>query len=199
MRKSRKLWLAAAVAAAALAATAVLVGAASGSSAVWLHDGEPLEEHVELSLAGGELIEVGASALVCNNGTATMTTDGGSAAEITAYDVDKASCAGLAGKLEGCTVTSATAQGLPWSVSVDTAELVAEEVGVAYSFDEACPIGSVETSFPELTLFPEEPSAIRFFHFGETGNGKVDGEKATVTDGGLFELPEAEFGTYGIG
>jgi hypothetical protein len=199
MRKSKKLWLAAATGAAvALAAMALLVGAASGTTSVWLHKGEPVKEHVELSLTGEDVIEVGTSVLLCNSG-ATMATNGGSTAEITAYTVEKASCVGLEGKFKGCTVTSATAKGLPWSVSVATAELIAKEVGVAYSLDEGCPIASIETSFPEVTLFPEEPSAIRFFHFSETGSGKVNGEKATLTDGDVLELPEAKYGTYGIG
>jgi hypothetical protein len=187
------------VAMAAFAAVGVLVvGQAAGSSSVWLHNGEPLNEPIELSLKGGDLIEIGTAAFLCN-ATATLTTEGGSTAEITAYNVETSRCAGLAGKLEGCKVTTATARDLPWSISVNSVDLTAHEVGVAYSFDEACPIQEVETSFPGLTLTPEEPSAIRLFHFGEKGTGEVDGEEATLTDGGALQMPEADLGTYGIG
>jgi hypothetical protein len=196
MTKSRKS-LSAAIAA-LVVAVAVLAGPASASASVWLHEGKPLSEHVELPLGGGEVIEVGTSTLLCDT-AATMTTEGGSTAEITAYNVEKASCIGLSGGVEGCEVTAATPQSLPWSVSVNSVDLTAKGAGVTYSFDAGCSIDKIETSFPELTLTPEEPAAIRLFHFHQEGTGKVDGESASLTDSGALELPEADFGKYGIG
>jgi hypothetical protein len=185
-------------AASALAAMAALALPASASASVWMHEGKALGEHVELSLTGGELFEVSGSAMLCNT-SATMATEGGSTAQITAYSIDKASCLGLGGSLEGCEVTTATVTGLPWSVTVNSVDLTAEKVGLSYSFNKACGIQKIEMSFPELTLTPEEPSAIRRFHFNQEGTAKVDGKEASLTDGGLLELPEAEFDKYGIG
>jgi hypothetical protein len=194
MRKSSMVLLAVA----AVVAAAVLAGPASASASVWLHEGKPLSEHVELSLTGGEVIEVDTSALLCDT-TATLTTEGGSTAQITAFEVEQGSCIGLAGELEGCQVTAATAENLPWDVNVDSADLAAFETGVAYLFDEGCPVDELETGFPELILTPEEPTAIRLFHFDEEGTGMVDGEAEPLVDSGALQLPEADFGTYGIG
>lgn len=186
------------VAASALAAMAALALPASASASVWLFEGKALEKQVELPLAGGELFEVSGAAMICE-ASATMTTEGGSTAQITAYDVKEASCVGLAGKLEGCEVTAATPKGLPWSVAVNTADLTAKEVKVDYSFDKACGIQKIEASFSSLTLTPEEPSAIRAFHFNQEGTAKVDGKEASFNNGGSLQLPEELFDKYGIG
>jgi len=182
----------------ALAAIAVLAVPGSASASVWLKEGQPLKEKASLSLSGGEVIEISGGAMLCNN-TATMTTEGGSSAQITAYDIAKATCVGFAGNLEGCEVTAASASGLPWSVTVNSVDLTAKGVAVAYSLNEACSVHKIEVSFASLTLTPEEPSAIRFFHFKAEGAGKVDGKESTLTFSGVLELPEAEFGRYGIG
>lgn len=182
----------------AAVAIAVFAGPASASAAVWLHSGEPLSEAKELSLRGGEVIQVPAGAFLCN-AEATMTTEGGSTAQITAYNVELSSCSGLLGEFNGCEVTAATVANLPWDVTVNSADLTVEEVGISYSFDEACPIHEVETSFPEVTLTLEEPEAIRNFNFSQEGVGKADGEEGWLIDSGILQLPEEEFGTYGIG
>ena len=195
MRKSKKALVAVAVAVAALAA---MVGPASASAAVWLHNGEPLSGPTELSLRGGEVVQVPAGAFLCN-AEATMTTEGGSTAQIAAYEVDLGTCEGFLGEFKECEVTAATPQGLPWAVTVNSEDLTAKNVGVSYSFDEACPIHKVESSFPEVTVTLEEPSAIRYFQFGQEGVGKVDGEEGWLIDSGILQLPEEEFGEYGIG
>jgi hypothetical protein len=195
MKKSKYVLLAVACAAAVAALVAI---PASATTSVWLHEGEPLAESVELAPTGGEVIEFGGSVLVCQS-SATIATEGSSTAQITAYDVDKASCAGVAGQLEGCTVTAATPTGLPWSIAVNTTDLTADEVRVDYSFDESCPIGEIKTSFAELVLTPEEPSAISLFHFSQEGTAEVDGKGTAIGYFGSLNLPEEEAGTYGIG
>jgi hypothetical protein len=185
-------------AAGALVALAILAAPGSASAAVWLKEGQPLKQKVELSLSGGEVIEVGGGAMLCNN-TATMTTEGGSTAQITAYNISKASCLGFAGTLEGCEVTAVTTQGVPWSVTVNSVDLTAKQVGVTYSLNEACSIHKIEVSFANLTLTPEEPEAIRLFHFGQEGTGKVDGKEAALTFSGVLQLPEKDLDIYGIG
>jgi hypothetical protein len=197
MRKSRK---GIAIAVTALVAVAAMVGAASALAGVWKHEGKELKEKITLPMTGGEVIEIesGASVLLCNS-SATMTTEGGSTASITAFEVEKSGCIGLAGKFEGCTVSAATPKTLPYSVTVGSSTLTAKGFGVTYTMNAGCSITSVETSYPELTLTPEEPSAIRLFHFGQTATGKVNGSSASITDGGAWQLPEAESGTYGIG
>lgn len=186
-----------------LALTAAIVVAAlalpaAANTSVWLHESEPLAESVELAPTGGEVIEFGGSVLVCQS-SATIATEGGSSAQITAYSVDKASCEGVAGELESCTVTAATATGLPWNVALNTADLTAEGASVDYSFNEACPIEEIETNLAELTLTPDEPSAIGLFFFSQEGVADVDGNETPIGYFGSLNLPEEELGTYGIG
>ena len=197
MRMSRKGLV---IAVTALVAVMAMVGAASAFAGVWKKEGKELKEKITLSMTGGEFVEIesGASALSCNT-TTTMTTSGGSTASVTAFAVEKSKCEGFSGKFKGCTVTAATPKTLPWSVTVNASTLTVKNAGVKYTMNTGCSISSVETNFPELTLTPEEPSAIVLFHFGQTGTGKVNGSSASVTSGGTWLLPEAEFGKYGIG
>lgn len=192
MKKRKNVLLIAGIALAAMALPA------SASAAVWQHEGKALEKNVELSLTGGEFIEVSGAVMLCES-TATMTTEGGSTAQITAYDVKEATCIGLAGKLEGCEVTAATPKGLSWGASVNTSDLTAKEVAISYTFNGACEIDKIETSFPSLTLTPEEPEAIRLFHFNQEGKAKVDGKETALVYSGSLSLPEKDFDTYGIG
>jgi hypothetical protein len=195
MRKSRNTLAAVAV---AFVAVAAMVGPASASAAVWLHNGEPLAEATELTPRGGEVIQVPAGAFLCNS-EATIATEGGSTAQVTAYSVELSSCEGLLGEFKECAVTAATVENLPWAVSVNAETLTVKEVGITYSFDEACPIHKVESSFPEVTMTLEEPSAIQRFNFGAEGVGKVEGEEGFLIDSGVLQLPEGQSGAYGIG
>ena len=195
MRKSMRTSVAAAVAVVAMAA---MVASAPASAAVWQKSGKPLSESVELQLHGGEVIQVAAGAFNCN-ANATMTTAGGSTAQITAYSIELGTCEGLLGEFVGCEVTAATPENLPWAVTVNTEDLTAQEIAISYSFDEACPIHKVESSFPEVSVTLEEPSAIRDFRIGQEGVGKVDGKEGWLIDSGILQLPEEEFGIYGIG
>lgn len=192
MKKRKNVLLIAGIALAAMALPA------SASAAVWQHEGKELKSKVDFSLTGGEFIEVSGAVMLCEN-TATMTTEGGSTAQITAYDVKEATCIGLAGKLEGCEVTAATPKGLSWGVSVNTSDLTAKEVAVDYSFDKACEIQKIEINFSKLTLTPEEPEAIRLFRFNQETKAKVDGKEASLVYSGSLNLPEGDFDTYGIG
>lgn len=197
MKKPRKPLL---MGAAVLVVVVALVGAASALAAVWKHEGKNLTEKVELPLSGGEVIEIegGKSVLLCES-TETLTTEGGSSASITALAVEKGTCLGLAGKFEGCEVTAATPKALPYSVTVNSVDLTMKGFGVTYTFNAGCSVSELETSYPEMTLTPESPSAIKLFHFGEAATGKVNGEAASITDGGAWRLSPADSEEYGIG
>lgn len=197
MKKSRKRRV---FAVTTLVALAAMVAAATALAGVWKHEGKEFKEKVTFSMSGGEAIEIesGASTLLCNS-TVTMTTEGGNTASITALTVNKSSCEGFSGKFVGCTVTAATPKTLPYSVTVGTSTLSVSNFGVTYTMNSGCSIKSVEAAYSPLTLTPEEPSAISFFHFGQTGTGKVNGSAASVTDGGTWLLSEAQAGKYGIG
>ena len=194
MKKSRKPLL---IGAAALVVVALLVVTASALAAVWKQEGKTLAEKVELPLSGGEVIEVGESALLCDS-TATLSTEGGSSGSIIAFAVEKGSCFGLSGSFEGCEVTAATPKTLPYGVTVNSVDLTLKGFGVTYSFS-GCSVSTLETSYPEMTLTPETLSAIKLFHFGQAATGKLDGASVSVTDGGAWQVQGAASEKYGIG
>jgi len=194
--KFRKVFLS--MAAAAVAVVAVAAVPSSAATGEWLDGGKPFKEHREMKLAGGEVIEVGGGVLLCESNL-TITTEGGSEGE-EGYEVKPGTCVGLAGNLEGCTVSEAKTTGTPWAVGVNTTDLTVSGVKVAYAFAEGCAVGTIEVSVPALTLTPhEEPGSINFFGWKAEGPGKVDGKAAELVYSGTASFPEAELGTYGIG
>lgn len=194
--KLKKLFLLMVAAVVAVAALAVPV---SASGAVWLHKGNALEKNAEFNVSGGEVIEVGGAAMLCES-VATVLAEKGSTGKITKYEIAPKSCVGLAGNLAGCEVTEAKSTGLPWVLHVNAEDLTATGWKVDYSFNAGCAVKEIETSFPELTLRPEEdPKAFNLFEFNATGTAKVDGKEAELGYFGSLSLTEEEFGTYGIG
>jgi hypothetical protein len=187
------------LAVAAIAALALLAVPVSASAAVWKKEGVALKEKTEFKATGGEVIEVNGGVMICEGGM-TMTTEGGSSAKVTGYSITNTTCSGLAGNLVGCTVSSVTPAGLPWSVTVNTSDLTAKSVKLTYAFATGCAVKKIETSFAELKLVPEpEPGAISLFSFSTSGTATVDGKAATLGWFGSFSLPESQAGKYGIG
>src|SRR5215207_2265377 len=92
--------------------------------AVWKHNGVNLAKFVELSLPGGENFETEVSGewsgMNCEV-RAVMTTEGGSTAKITKYEIK--SCAKAFGKMSSCSVVAKEAKGLPWTVHVNASAL----------------------------------------------------------------------------
>lgn len=74
--------------------------------------------------------------MACNS-TETMTTEGGSAASVTAYSVTKASCEGFLGKLAGCTVSAVSVKTLPYEVKVNSSTLTVKKSGATYTMNTA--------------------------------------------------------------
>lgn len=183
---------------AAVAAVAALAIPASASAAVWLQEGKALEGSAEFTAAGGEVIEVGGGVMLCES-SATFKAEKGSTGTV-AYTVAPATCVGLAGNLAECTASSVTSTGGPWTVHVNTTDLTATNWKVDYSFNAGCAVKTIESSFPELKLTPQEdPEAFHLLEFSTTGTAKVDGKEAELGYFGSLSLPEEEFGKYGIG
>jgi hypothetical protein len=194
--KLRKLFL---LMLAAVAAVAALAVPASASAAVWLHEGKPFEEHVEMNLSGGDTIEAGGNVLLCFSSSGTITTEGGSTGQLS-YEVNPESCIGLAGEIEGCTATEVSTTGTPWTLHVNAEDVTATAVEVEYLLDPGCSVQSIGVDFPELTLVPEpNPEAFNLFRWSQAGPGEVDGEPTEVEYFGSLSLAEEELGTYGIG
>jgi hypothetical protein len=187
MNQQRKLAIAiAAVACLALAAPVV------AQAAVWKHNGVNLAKFVELGLPGGEVFETEVSGVKSGMSCevrAVMTTEGGSTAKITKYELK--GCSGNFGKFSGCTVSTQEAKGLPWTVEVKTTDLVIKNMRIRRTFSAGCAVTELDKTFTEMTVTLNTPSQITEMEF----SGTLANYKAF----GSWKVEGLNSGTYGIG
>ncbi len=181
-----------------VAAAAFAVPAAA-SGAVWLHEGEPLEEHVEIGLSGGQVFEVPGSGVMLCPVHATLTTEGGSTGQITEWEVATEGCLGT-GQFAGCEAVASEALGLPWTVDVGAENLTITGSDITRSFAPGCGLESVEFTTPEIEVHSETPAAISEVEFIGEGVAQLEpGGEAAYRTFGSFTVDGAAAGTYGIG
>src|SRR5436853_2365111 len=180
----------------AIAAVACFVLAVPvlAQAAVWKHNGVKLAKFIELGLPGGENFETQVSGewsgMNCEV-KATMTTEGGSTAKITKYEIK--SCAKAFGKMSGCSVVAKEAKGLPWTVDVKTTDLVVTNMRVRRTFNAGCPVTELDKTITELHLtLKEEPLKIKEMEFNNSSLG-------TYKIFGSWTVEGTNSGTYGIG
>jgi hypothetical protein len=177
---------------AAVCACFVLALPALASAAVWKHNGVNLAKFVELSLPGGENFETEVSGVWSGMNCevkATMTTEGGSTAKITKYEIK--SCSKAFGKMSACTVVAKEAKGLPWTVHVNASDLTITNMRVRRTFSAGCPVAELDKTFTSMTVTLNTPSAISEMEF----SGSLAGYKAF----GSWKVEGTSAGTYGIG
>ncbi len=169
--------------------------AGASATAVWQHEGAPLEEHAEMSLEGSQIFITEAGGMICE-ADATLTAEPGSTGVVT--NVASTKCQGLFGELAGCVVTGTEQPAGPWDVHVNTGDLTATEVALVRTFNEGCPVETIESSIPELTTTLVEPGAISEIEWFGGGEASIDGGPAGEYEeiGSWFVTPA---GTYGIG
>jgi hypothetical protein len=165
---------------------------ALASAAVWKHKGVNLAKFVELGLPGGEVFETEISGvksgMSCEN-KATMTTEGGSTAKITKFEIK--SCSGAFGKLVGCTVSAKEPKSLPWTVDVNASDLTITNMRTRRTFNAGCAITELDKTIASTTVLLNTPSAITEMEFsGSTTNYKAFGS---------WKVEGLNSGTYGIG
>jgi hypothetical protein len=170
-----------------------LAGPANAAAAEWTHEGAPLEEHVEIGLFGSEIFITEAGGMICEV-DATLTTEGGESGQITNYETTK--CMGLFGELAGCTVATTEQPGGPWPVDVTGNDLTVTEATLLRTFNEGCPVETIESTLPELTMTTPEPEAISELEYFGSGSASINGGPV-----GEYEVIGSWFaaGTYGIG
>jgi len=181
-----------------VAAAAFAVPAAA-SGAVWLHGGEPLEEHVEIGLSGGQVFEVPGNGVLLCPVHATLTAESGSTGQITEWEVSGEGCL-ASGKFAGCEAVAGEAQGLPWAVDVASASLTVTGSDISRSFAPGCALESVEFTTPEIEVTTETPGEISEVEF--IGEGTADlgpGGETPYRTFGSFSVDGEDAGTYGIG
>ena len=180
---------------AALLALALVGPASASATAVWQHEGVPLEEHAEMSLEGSQVFITEAGGMICEV-DATLTAEPGSTGRVTGFETTK--CQGFFGEIAGCTVTGSEQPAGAWDVHVTTTDLVATEVALVRTFNEGCPVKRIESRIPELTYLLPEPGAIGEIEYFGGGSASIDGSPEGEYEeiGSWFVNPA---GTYGIG
>jgi hypothetical protein len=187
MINQKRLTLAAVVVAALALALPVLANAA-----VWKDKGVNVTKFVELSLPGGEVFEAeigGEKGGMSCEVRAVMTTEGGSTAKITKYEIK--SCPTAFGKMSGCSVVAKEAKGLPWTVDVNATDLTITNMRVRRTFNSGCAVAELDKTLTNVTVTLNTPTAISEMEF----SGSITGYKAF----GSWTVEGTNSGTYGIG
>jgi len=179
---------------AAVFACSALALPALASAAVWKHNGVNLSKFVELGLPGGEVFETEVegewSGMNCEV-RAVMTTEGGSSAKITKYEIKSCATSSGFGKMKGCEVSAKEAKGLPWTVHVNATDLTITNMRVRRTFKAGCAVTELDKTFTSLTVTLNTPSSISEMEF----SGSLTGYKAF----GSWTVEGTNKGTYGIG
>jgi hypothetical protein len=179
----------------ALAALALVGPASASATAVWEHEGAPLEEHAEIALHGSQVFITEAGGMICEV-DATLTAEPGSTGQVGNFTSTK--CQGFFGELAGCTVTETGQPAGPWDVHVNTTDLTVTEAALVRHFDEGCPVTTIESNIAELTyLLPETTNISEIEYFGNGGASIDGGEVGEYEEIGSWTVTPA--GTYGIG
>lgn len=181
MKTNRQLLLVATI-----GALVLLVVPALALASVWKDKGVKVTKFTELSLTGGELFEVpGTGGMSCEV-KAIMTTEGGSTAKITKWQI-KACPTGFE-KFTGCEVVTAEAKGLPWSVDVNTEDLTITSMRIKRTFKNCGTTELDKTITATVTL--ESPKAISEMEFSGETTGYKDVGSLTVegTNNGTYEI-----------
>jgi hypothetical protein len=174
--------------AAAVAAGVLLAVPALALAAVWKDNGVNVTKFVEIGLSGGEIFETETGGMSCEL-HATLTTEGGSKGKITKFVINE--CPTGFGSLAGCTIVSAEAKGLPWTVHVNASDLTITNMRTRRVFNAGCGTAEVDKTIASTTVLLETPTAITEMEFS--------GETAGYKSFGSFTVDEPNSGTYGIG
>lgn len=180
MRGDKRLLLAGAIAALVLLAVPALALAA-----VWKDKGVNVTKFSEMTLSGGELFEISEGNGMNCKVSATLTTEGGSTGKISKWSITE--CPKGFGTFTSCTMKTAEAKGLPWTVTVNASDLTITNLRVKRTFNGGC--AESDKTITSTTVVLNTPTAITAMEWSGT-NG-------TYKNVGSFEVTPS--GTYGIG
>lgn len=164
----------------------------------WKHEGKAFKKHVEIGISGVETLKVLGAEQECEF-HATITTEGGSTAEFSEFEVIAESCVG-SGFLAGCQVLLTKTTPALLKIDLTEFDFTATGIEIYRTYAPGCLVESTETTNGKYTFTLAEASAIasgKIHSFPETDiNGKPSGT-AEIT--GEFQVDEPNAGTYGIG
>ncbi len=195
--KSKKRLLLAGV----IAALVVLAVPALAQAAEWKDkNGTKVTKLTEFTMTGGEVFETTEGNGMSCEIHALMTTEGGSDAKITKFEVKK--CEGTFGsfKTTKCELNVGEGKGLPWTVDVNATDLTVTNWRVKHTFKgTSCKEPELDKTISSMTVMLEpsitEMSVLSFN--GDITEGMPLVQKYKTY--GSLTIQGANAGTYGIG
>jgi len=182
-----------------IAAIVVLAVPALALAAVWKDkNGTNVTKFTEFTMNGAEIFETTEGSGMSCEIHATMTTEGGSDAKITKFEIKK--CEGRFGSFATtkCELNVGEGKGLPWTVDVNATDLTVTNWRTKHTFKGAeCKEPELDKTISSMTVTLEpnttEMSVLAF-------EGKILSEsKQVFRTFGSLEVEGANKGTYGIG
>jgi hypothetical protein len=163
------------------------VTAAAAQAAVWKDKGTNVTTSIQIGLTGGSVFEAFGGTVSCTV-RMTISTSGGSTAQITKYEMK--SCI-PAGSFKTCKVLKAAPKSLPWTVDVNSTDLTTTGENVLYVLGSTCAFQEYEFLSASTTITLNTPSSITEIEFARAGTSLMEFGSMTV------DSPNS--GTYGIG
>jgi len=181
----------------ALTALAFAISA-SASAAEWTHEGKSFKKHVEIGISGVETVKSLGAELECEFHT-TITTEGGSTAQITKFEITGETCVG-SGIFGACPVILTKVTHLPWKIDIQGNDLTITGVEIYKTYAPGCLVESTETTTGKMTITLNEAGKLNSgnFHYQPQTDINGSGEYATEVSG-PYQVAEPNAGTYGIG
>lgn len=173
----------------AIAAVALLAVPAFALSAVWKDKGVNVTKFVEFAGLGGEIFETTEGNGMNCEVRAVFTTEGGSTAKVTKFEIKK--CPTGFGTFKGCELATAEAKGLPWTVHVNASDLTITNLRTRRTFKAGCATAELDKTIGSVTVTLDSTTAISTMEF----SGSIAGYKST----GSLTIEGTNKGTYGIG
>jgi hypothetical protein len=194
MKSNRRLLLAGAI-----AAIVVLAVPALALAAVWKDkNGTNVTKFTEFTMNGGEIFETTPDNGMSCEIHATMTTEGGSDAKITKFEIKKCTAAFGSFATTKCELNVGEGKGLPWTVDVNATDLTVTNWRTKHTFKGAeCKEPELDKTISSMTV-TLEPTTTEMSGIAFNGNILSEGKQVFRTFGSL-EVEGANKGTYGIG
>jgi hypothetical protein len=195
MKSNKRLLIAGVIAAMVVLAVPVLALAAEWKD----KNGTKVTKFTEFTMHGGEVFETTpGNGMTCEM-HATMTTEGGSTAKITKYEIKK--CEGTFGtfKATKCELNVGEGKGLPWTVDVNPTDLTITNFRTKHTFKGAeCKEPELDKTIASMTT-KIEPIATEMSVLSLDGKLENEKKEQIFRDAAAPEIEGTNSGTYGIG
>jgi hypothetical protein len=195
MKSNRRLLLAGVI-----AAMVVLAVPALALAAVWKDkNGTKVTKFTEFTMNGGEIFETTEGNGMSCEIHATMTTEGGSDAKITKFEIKKCTAAFGSFATTECELNVGEGKGLPWTVDVNETDLTVTKWRTKHTFKGAsCKEAELDKTISSMTVLLE-PSATEMSEIAFNGVIENEAEEQIFRTFGSLEIEGTNNGTYGIG